>query len=570
MGQRIPDLISHLGLNEAALLLIIGGLVGVLAGLAILGFYRMLGFAATLSDSLAHRLALPTFWVHLAVLLTGIGIARALVRLGTADSPGENVPAVMQAVARLGGRLSIRPILVKTLAAAILIGAGGSVGAEGPVAVLGAGTASGTGRWLRFRADRLRLLVGCGAAAGIAGAFGAPIAGLFFAVEKILGGMRSVYVAPLIVASVSAAAVTRAGVGAHSALIHLAHGAPGWETRDLLFSAGLGILGGVIAVGYSRGIWLGRDLLARLPITGRIALAALVVAAIYTAFPIALLGVGTLDLTQLAGTGAGLLLLLVAAKIVATALTVGAAEVGGLFAPAIITGALLGGAASALLRSAGLTSGMDASGFALLGMTALVAGSAHAPLTAIFIVLEMSGDWTLILPLLLAGSVSYVVARSLYPESVYSEWLTRRGEHLAHGTDESVLARLRVADALDPAPATLPADLPLAEALRQIARNPRSDYPVLDGERRLVAVLTLEDWQRALFETGATGPRTVRDVASPVVDTVAGEDSLLLALRRMGTRDAPLLPVVAAEDRTRLLGVIGRKEVFDAYHAAAG
>jgi CIC family chloride channel protein len=259
-----------------------------------------------------------------------------------------------------------------------------------------------------------------------------------------------------------------------------------------------------------------------------------------------------------------------AAKIVATALTVGAAEVGGLFAPAIITGALLGGATSALLRSTGLGSGLDASGFALLGMTALVAGSAHAPLTAIFIVLEMSGDWTLILPLLLAGSLSYVVARSIYPESVYSEWLSRRGEHLSHGTDESVLERLRVADALDSAPATLPADLSLTEALQQIARTPRSDYPVIDGDGRLIAMLTLEDWQRALFETETTKPRTVREVATPVVDTVVAGDSLLLALRRMGTRDAPLLPVVAAEDRSKLLGVIGRKEVFDAYHAAAG
>ncbi|MEO8139652.1 MAG: chloride channel protein [Gemmatimonadota bacterium] len=530
----------------------------------------MLGFAATLSGGLAERLALPAFWVHFAVLLTGIGLARALVRFGTGDSAGENVPAVMQAVARLGGKLSLRPILVKTLAAAVLIGSGGSVGAEGPVAVLGAGTASGTGRWLRFRADRLRLLVGCGAAAGIAGAFGAPIAGLFFAVEKILGGMRTVYVAPLIVASVSAAAVTRTGLGTHGALIQLAPGAPAWRTVDLLFSAVVGMLGGVLAVGYNRAIWIGKDQLARLPLMARITLAAVLVAAIYTLLPTSLLGLGPLDFSNMVGATAGLLLILAAAKIVATSLTLGAAEVGGLFAPAIITGALFGGGISALLKAGGVGTGLDTGGFALLGMAAMVAGSAHAPLTAIFIVLEMSGDWSLILPLLLAGSVSYVVARSLYPDSVYSEWLTRRGERLSHGTDESVLARLNVADALDPAPVTLSADLPLSDALREIAKHPRSDYPVLDAGGRLVAMLTLEDWQRALLDSATTGPRAVREVASPVMDTVAASDSLLLALRRMGTRDAPLLPVVSADDATRLLGVIGRKEVFAAYHAATG
>ncbi len=434
----------------------------------------------------------------------------------------------MQAVARRGGRLRLPQILVKTLAAAIVIGAGGSAAAEGPVAVLGAGTASGTGRSLRFRAERLRLLVGCGAA------------------------------------------VTRSALGVHSALIRMPPVHGDWRLPDLAFAAGLGMLGGLVSVAYTRGIWLGRDLLARIPIAARVAVAAIVVAGIYTVLPTELLGVGTLDVARLAGSGVGLLLLLVAGKIVATSLTIGAAEVGGLFAPAIIAGAALGGAVGVALHLLGVGNALGPAGYSLLGMTAVVAGSAHAPLTAIFIVLEMSGDWTLILPLLLAGSLSYVTARGLYPNSVYSEWLARRGERISHGTDEGVLDRIRVAQALNPAPVTLRAGDRLADALRNVAGPPRTEYPVLDAGGRLTGVLTFEDWHRALLDPAAAGVRTVGELASPPTDIVTTNDSLLEALRRMGTRDAPQLPVVSANGDGRLVGVIGRKEIFAAYEAALG
>jgi CIC family chloride channel protein len=570
LGERIPDLLLRLGLGETPVLILIGALVGLLAGVAILGFYRLLALAGTLAADLAVRLALPPFLIHAAVLLAGIGLARALVRFGTRDSPGESVPAVMHAVARQGGRLALPPILVKTLAAALLIGSGGSVGAEGPVAVLGAGTASGTGRWLRFQPDRLRLLVGCGAAAGISGAFGAPIAGLFFAVEKILGSMRSASFAPLVVASVTAAAVTRNLLGPHTMLVRMAPVTDTWGTADLILSALLGLVGGLVSVGYTRGIWLGRDLLARVSIPARVAIGAIGVAAIYALVPPALLGVGPLDVGGLAAAGLTLLLLAVAAKIVATSLSLAAAEVGGLFTPAIVTGAALGAAGGVALQQAGLGGGLAPSAYALVGMAALVAGSAHAPLTAIFIVLEMTGDWGLILPLLLAGALSYVMARSLYPNSVYSEWLVRRGERISQGTDESVLGRLRVADAYDPRPVSLAADQPLREALRVIGGSSQGEFPVVDAAGRLAGIVALEDWRRELLTPGPDPARTVAAIARAADVRVTPGESLLVALRRMNARDLRLLPVVADDRSDRLLGSLSRKEIFAVYERQFG
>ena len=568
LSRWVPDRLFRLGLGEEPALLVIATLIGLLTGGAVLGFYQLLTLAGRVAQATEAQLTLPAFWVHAAVLGLGIGLARLLVRLGTADSPGENVPALMLAVARHGGRLPIRAILIKTVAAGLVIGTGGSVGAEGPVAVLGAGTANAAGRWLRLSAERFRLLVACGAGAGIAGAFGAPIAGLFFAVEKLFGGTRNASLAPLVVASVTAAAVTRTVLGSHSTLLHVPTLHAGWTLRDLLLSVAVGVAGGGMAALYSRGVWWGRDLLARVSIPARVLLAAGLVAFLYTLVPASLLGVGTLELGDLASHGALLLLGLAAAKIAATALTLGASEVGGLFAPAIVAGALTGAGLGQLLQQAGVPLPLGTTGYALLGMAALLAGSTHAPLTAIFVVLELSGDWTLILPLLVAGARGHVTARRLWRESVYSEWLARRGEARMPGADEGLLGRLKVGTVYERAPVVLTADSPLAEAEAALRAGPRLEYPVVDGEGALVGMLSLEAWHQLRLEP-SDGARLVRDLAGPVGATVTEEDSLLTALRRMGGRDAPLLPVVRPHDH-HLLGVIGRREIFAAYEAALG
>lgn len=572
LGPYLPSRLQRMGFGEQGLLLLMGALVGLLAGLAIVGFYQVLDLAEAAMGAVAETPALNTYGIRALVLLAGLGAARALVHFASHDSPGENIPDVIHAVARRSGVLQLWPVLVKTVASALAIASGGSVGAEGPVAVLGAGTASSAGQWFGFRPDRLRLLVGCGTAAGISGAFGAPIAGVFFATEKILGGLRSATLGPLVLASVAAAAVTRNLVGADHQLIRMSHDTTPWHNLDLVLAGLVGVAGGAVGLAYNRCIWLLGDLLERIPPVLRVPGAALILSGLALPFAPRMWGSAGLDLGVILATPATRALVMVAAKILATAITLAAIGAGGLFTPALAVGAALGAGLGGLLHLIAPETISAPMIYLLAGMCAVVAGAVHAPFTAIFIVLEVTGDWNLILPLLLAGTLGYLVARKLYPESVYSEWLARRGERISQGTDEAVLSRLQVGSGFRRDPAVLGATLRLPEALLAVQQSSEAEFPVVDGAGRLVGVFTLADWRRAMARPAVDADVPLAAAASAVTETVTEQDSMLTALRRLGSHGSLLLPVVAGDDSGRLVGTIGRADVFAAYEreVAAG
>lgn len=565
LGDRLIRFLEGHGVGEVPLLLAFATLVGILAGTSILVFYRSIDVAARFAGHLVQWLHIPLALAAIAMLAFGLLLVRMLVRYATGDSPGENIPDVIHAVARRGGQLHATPVLWKTLAAAITLGSGGSVGAEGPVAVLGAAVGSRAGRYFRFRTERLRLLVGCGAAAGISGAFGAPIAGLFFALEKLVGGFRSVTLAPLVLASVAAAAVTRVGLGADQ-VIRIPTEYAARSTRELFLYAGVGLLGGIVGWLYNRGVWRLQDLLSGVPWWVRLLLAATVIGTVSALFSPALWGRGHqgLDLGLVRNEGALILALLALAKIVATALTLSGGGVGGVFTPALVIGGTFGAAAGAALAMVFPAAGLDPVPAGLVGMTAVVSASMHAPLTAIFMVLEMTNDYGLIIPLMLGGSLAYVVGRRLSPESIYSEWLARRGEKISHGTDEGILANLTVAEAYRRDVAVVSPDATLEAVLPVVRASSQLEFPVVSQTGAVLGVLTWESLKRALADPDQ--PRTVRvvDLAQPSTEGVAPHDSLLTALRRLGTRGSQLLPVIDPVTTT-LLGVIGRTEIFARY-----
>lgn len=570
LGDRFVRLLLAWGVGEQTVLLGFAVLVGAMAGVSILAFYLTIDLAARLAQDIVLWLSIPRAVTAISILGLGLLATRLLVHYGTRDSQGENIPDVIHAVARRGGLIRTRPVVIKTLAAAATLGSGGSLGAEGPVAVLGAAVASRAGRYFRFRPERLRLLVGCGAAAGISGAFGAPIAGLFFALEKLVGGFRSTALAPLVVASVAAAAFTRVGFGADQVIrIPEAYGPR--STRELLLYAMVGLLGGVVAAAYSRGVWRFQDLLARYPWWARLVLAAMVIGVVSALFDPALWGRGHqgLDLGLVRGVGPLLLFALCVAKIGATALTLSGGGVGGVFTPALVIGGTFGAACGEALALLFPSLGLDPVPFGLVGMTAVVSGSMHAPLTAIFMVLEMTNDYALVLALMLAGSLAYVVARALHPESIYSEWLARRGEHIHHGTDETILGRLIVADAYRSDVDTIDATATLDEVLPLVRRSNQLEFPVIDPQRQVVGIFTWEGLKEALADDGVPRSSVVLDLAQPATEEVTPSDTLLVALRRLGARGSQILPVVASDGSGRLLGVTDRREIFAAYEREA-
>ncbi|HTY07485.1 MAG TPA: chloride channel protein [Gemmatimonadales bacterium] len=573
--QQAPRALSRalaaVGSDEQTQLLTLAVVIGAAAGAAVVGFYKTIDLIQGLV--LRGALRLPVSDAILIPLFVALGLTacRLLVHWWAKDSPGENIPDVMYRVTVKGGVIRFGPVLAKTLAAALVIGTGGSVGAEGPVVVLGAATGSRIGRWLKASPNRLRTLVGCGAAAGISAAFNAPIAGVIFGIEKILGAAGGMALAPFVVASILAATVGRAVFGNHPVLAlpaAFAINSP-WE---LLLYVGLGIACGLVSVLYSRGVWKAQDAFARLRSPWmQVALGALLIGGLDLAFRADLWGHGheTIDLSVMMGRSAVFLLALAGAKLVATALTFGAGGTGGVFTPALYIGATLGAAYGVASHQVFPMSAESPGALALVGMAGLVAGATHAPLTAIMMVFEMTGDYGLILPLMLTSVLAYGIARRLHPESIYTEWLVRRGVVLAQGADAAVLARVSVHECLNPRPTTIPAEATLEDIKRLIHESRQTTFPVTDGSGSLLGMLSSVALREALADGAALGGLVMAaDLVTPEVDPVTTDDTLLTALRRFGKRDADALPVVDAGHRERLVGLLNRQDLLGAYERA--
>lgn len=560
-----------MGSDEHTQLLVLAAGIGVAAGASVIAFYKAIDLIQALVLQSALQTPLPAPAVIPIFVAAGLLACRALIRYGTNDSPGENIPDVMYRVTVKGGVIRLVPVLVKSLAAAVIIGTGGSVGAEGPVVVLGAAAASRIGRWLRASPNRLRTLVGCGAAAGISAAFNAPVAGVIFGIEKILGAAGGMALGPFVVASIIAATVGRAVFGNQPVMVLPAeYGVQSpWE---LLLYVGLGIITGVASVLYSRGVWKAQDLFARLPAAWtQIALGALLVGGLDLGFRTDLWGQGheSLDLGIVAARSALFLLALAAAKLVATAVSFGAGGTGGVFTPALFIGATLGGSYGVAIQDLLPTPTAAPGALALVGMAGLVSGATHAPLTAIMMVFEMTADYGLILPLMLTSVLAYGIARRLHPESIYTEWLVRQGVVLSHGADAAVLARLAVHECMNRRPVVIPEGASLEAMVQLMGGSRQTEFPVVDAEGRLVGMIS----QAAVRETLAEGDRlrnlvVATDLTTPEPDAITGDDTALTALRRLGGRDVNLLPVVAPQDRARLEGTVSRQDLLVAYERA--
>ena len=569
--------LDALGLDENAILLTFSVAVALAAAGGVVLFYRIIDASyVAFYRWPAEFLPRVSFAFYRPVLTAcALAVAWAVWRRAGGGGDGLTVPDVQLAVVRRGGHVPTRPALARTLASAVTLGGGGSAGSEGPVAVLGAAAGSFVGRAFRFSAERTRVLVGAGAGAAIAAAFNAPLAGAFFALEEVLGTFTGASFAPVVAASVVGAVVSRSVFGNHPAFpIPREYGYAAVAEVALFFPL-LGAWCGVVSALFVRVHFGVGALVARLT-TGRPARAA--------AMPwVAGAVVGGLVLLsggQLVGTGHlaiplgafgrmawWALLLLALGKIVATALTLQGGGSGGLFTPSLFVGAAAGGAAGVVLRA--LVPGVPIApeAYALVGMGAVVAAATGAPVTAILLVFEMTGDYAIVPPLMVAVVVCHVVARRLGPDNLYSGWLRRRGEDLAHGADQGVLSGFAVADAYDRDAVVVPEGAAVGGLLGHLGHRDQGVFPVVDDAGGLVGVLTAADLGVVAREDRTLDAVLVAaDLAQPT-ETLAPGDSLREAVRRMGVRGVSALPVVDPASG-RLLGVVHRGGVLAVYEQA--
>ena len=505
------------------------------------------------------------FWfVVLTPILGGLLYGPLIHRYGR-EARGHGVPEVMYAVSERGGRIRPQVAIVKSLASALCIGSGGSVGREGPIVQIGSALGSTLGQWTRMPESRLRILVACGAAGGISATFNAPIAGVFFALELILRDFEADAFGVVVLSSFVADIIGRAAFGSHPFL-----SLPPLQLHSPLeypLYAGLGILCAVVAIAFVRVLYGSEDIADRLwrgPEWLRPAAGGLLLGLLLLALP-ELYGVGYPQLEgAIRGRDViGLLLLLLVGKMIATSATLAIGGSGGVFAPSLFIGAMLGTAYGAIVHH--LAPGFPAAPagtYGLVGMGAVFAAAARAPITAVIIIFELTGDYRIILPLMLAVALAVGASRLLSRDTVYTLKLRRRGIETDRSGTRNVMSSLHVGDAMRTVPFTLSADTSASEAVHLLAESSTDSAPVVDGDGAYVGAVTAARLEAALqADELETRLGELADPAPPLRVTQTIDAALSSLLRAEHG-----LPVVAGHPDT-LIGWLTHADVLHAYSA---
>lgn len=428
--------------NGNTYLVILAVLVGVGAGFGAVAFRWLIRMATELltgySDySAAGHSANPhipwmgRWFVVLAPVIAGL-LYGPLVQLFAKEARGHGVPEVMYAVQKRGGKIAPQVAVVKALASALCIGGGGSVGREGPIVQVGSALGSSIGRFLKVNSDKMRMLVACGAAGGIAATFNAPLAGVFFAMELILGDFTTNAFGMVVISSVTASVIGRAAFG-NTVFIHLPTFTVQHGVEYALFAL-LGILAGVVGVAFTHVLYKIEDLcdfVWRWPEWLRPAIGGILLGTVLYFLP-ELYGVGYPVIGHaFNGTYAiAFLLLLLVGKMAATSLTIGIGGSGGVFAPSLFIGAMFGLMYGSIVHTVAPALAGPAAAYGLIGMGAVFAGAARAPITAVIIMFELTGEYSIILPLMVAIVLAELISRLLSLDTIYTLKLRRRGVDL--------------------------------------------------------------------------------------------------------------------------------------------
>ena len=511
-----------------------------------------------------------------AIIIPAIGglIVGPVIFFLAREAKGHGVPEVMLAIETRGGRIRPRVSAVVAFASAVTISTGGSVGREGPIVQVASALASTVGQVFKLSDENVRVLVAAGAAGGISATFNAPIAGVFFALEVILRHFNVRNFALVVLSSVVAAAVGHAYFGNDPAFL-----VPAYEVESVgeypLYLL-LGVLAAFASVAFVRTLYWTEDrfdAFGGIPEWTKPAVGGLCVG-VMGLWYIELLGTGygtgpgqfAVPSALIGELALGSLAVLAVLKIVATSLTVGSGGSGGVFAPALFIGAMLGGAFGEVANS--VFPGIAPSGaYATVGMAAVFSGGARAPMTAILILFELTRDYSIILPLMVAVVTATALSRAMMKDSIYSLKLRRRGIFLSESRQSPVLAAVPVGTAMRVGTPTLPATAPAQALMEAFGTNGSRQTAVilLDESGHIKAIATATDFTHALENNIDLDAISALDIATQNPVIAYPDESLDEAVRRMSLNSLRQLPVVSRADSGQLLGMLDRSNVFAAY-----
>lgn len=580
IANCLTSLLNRLQPPPQILILMFALLVGGGTGLAMVAFHKLV--------ELFQRLTLEDFmgltvqfglWTIACIPAIG-GLMVGLIRWRYQDFFGEGISSLIN-TQRVQIISPLRP-LIKMLAAAISLGTGASLGPEGPSVEIGANLGVILGQNFQVSKERYRLLLGAGAAAGLAAGFNAPIAGVFFALEVILGTSFAASGAGLVLlAAVVSSVVARIVFGAHPAFAP-----PVYEVKsnwELLLYLGLGCLASLVSIIYTKAIKFAQrsfqgevpalKSLMRIPKPLHPVLGGLFVGVIAIQFPHILgPGYGTIEaLLQEGQFSLDLLCIILVLKILATAVSLGSGLVGGVFAPAMFIGAALGatyGQAMGEIVAPFLPEIAPPAAYAMVGMAAVLASSVRAPLTAILLLFEVTQNYLIILPLMAAVGVSILIVDLLQCNQTDSRLnLQQMGVYLERPNELDILQKIRISEVMHQSYLTLPSSLPILEAGSVMVNLNCHTALILDETSQLAGLVTLTDIRRAIFQASSQEEMKVfkqqklKEICTTEILCAYEDEPVRVALERMAARDLPQLPVVTRDHPRQLVGIIDKEQI---------
>lgn len=565
-------------IREKSFLLILALFVGVCCGFAAQLLKYMIHMIAGLLT--AHMNTTTANWLYLVYPVVGILIVTILLRYVVKENISHGVTKVLYAISRRKSRLKKRNMYASLLASSITIGFGGSVGAEGPIVFTGAAIGSNVGQAFRMSPRILMILVGCGAAAGIAGIFRAPIAGMLFTLEVLMIDLSGMTVMPLLLSSVAGAVVAYVLEGYNAEFFFVQ--SESFVTNRIPFTILLGVVCGLMSYYFTKVMFMMESTFSKLRHTGlKILVGGVIMAGLIFLFP-PLYGEGYEAINNLLlgdvsnivdGTffyvdrdNVWFLILFIGAialtKAFATSATNGAGGVGGTFAPSLFVGALTGFLFAYIVNNLDLGFQLSQKNFALMGMAGVMSGVMHAPLMAIFLTAEMTGGYDLFLPLLIVSALAYITIRIFTPYSIYTMRLAKAGDLVTHQKDKAVLTLLKVDNLIETDFKIVHPEMNLKEMVDTISVSNRNLFPVTDSEGNLKGVVLLDEIRNIMFRADLYKKMHVSRFMSAVPEVIEITYPMDKVMEIFDRTNAWNLPVV---DNGRYVGFVSKSKIFNSY-----
>ena len=566
-------------INEKTFMVFLSLVVGVICGAAaqlLKYLIHVIGHALTADLNIT-----TANYLYLVYPLIGIMLTVLFVRYIVKDNISHGVTKVLYANSRRKSRLKKKNMYASLISSSITIGFGGSVGAEGPIVFTGAAIGSNIGQAFRLSPKVLMILVGCGAAAGIAGIFRAPIAGMLFTLEVLMIDLTGLTVMPLLLSSIAGATVAYVLEG-YNAEFFFSQSEP-FMTSRIPWTVGLGILCGFVSLYFTKVMFMMESMFRRIHtkwikcVTGGAIIALLV----FLLPPLYGEGYGAIN-SLLEGNVSAVvngtvfymdrnevwfLALFIAAVILmkafATSATNGAGGVGGTFAPSLFVGALTGFLFAFVINNLDLGITLSQKNFTLMGMAGVMSGVMHAPLMAIFLTAEMTGGYDLFLPLLIVSALAYITIQFFLPYSIYTMRLAKAGDLMTHQKDKAVLTLLKIDNVIEKDFKEVHPEMSLKEMVDVISVSNRNLFPVTDMEGKLKGVVLLDDIRNIMFRTDLYRKMHVSRFMAAVPDVIQIDMPMDKVMEIFDKTNAWNLPVVDSEGH--YLGFVSKSKIFNSY-----